>query len=144
MARHKFKKGTKFWANNGEKNFFLDDTPENRKFVEEESDWKPGRLKAFPIMTYKERIIRRKEKLKESLFTGKLGKRTGPEHLFLVTALVEKNTVGVGQVRAEQTRIVWARFYNQALEKVSKHFAEMNNEFEQYTVITSNVSVAIR
>ena len=144
MARYKVKKGSKFWAHDGTNNTYFDNTPENRKFVEDNPEWKLGRLRAFPIMTSIERRQRKKEKLKQSVITGKMGTRTGPEHLFLVTALVEKNTVGVGQVRAEQTRIVWARFYQQALDKVTKHFADMNTEFEQYNVLSSNISVAIR
>jgi hypothetical protein len=148
MPRYRMKKGAKFWANNGVKNMFFEENEENRKFVEENPEWKLGRLNAFPASTYTmtmaEKKARKKEKLRVALWTGKYGRIKMPEQLFLVTGVVQKNTVGVGQVQAEQTRLVWARYYEHALTKFREHFEEMNTDFEQYTVISSSISHAIK
>lgn len=64
--------------------------------------------------------------------------------MFLINGNVRLDRNGQASVTAQQTRLVYANDFNQAVAKFSTYFASMSNAHERYTVIGAAGSEAIR
>lgn len=64
--------------------------------------------------------------------------------LFLINGHVRLTRQGQEPITAEQTRIVEARDFNEAVSKYNNYFASLSNPNEIYTVVGAGGSEAIR
>ena len=66
--------------------------------------------------------------------------------IYLVEGTVQMrpNQPGGGMVQSDQRRIVWAQTSNEALQKFSAYFSNLNNVNETYVVVGAAVSEEIR
>lgn len=64
--------------------------------------------------------------------------------LFLITGQVRLDRRGQQPVTAEQTRLVYANNFQEAVAKYSSYFAGLSNQAERYTVVGAGGSEAIR
>ena len=64
--------------------------------------------------------------------------------LFLITGQVRLDRRGQAPITAEQTRLVFANNFQEAVAKYSSYFAGMSNPAERYTVVGAGGSEAIR
>ena len=80
--------------------------------------------------------------------TAMMSSSSTPNHvhdkLFLIVGNVRLDPAGRAPITAEQTRLVFANDFNQAVAKFSTYFAELSNAAECYTVIGATGSEAIR
>jgi hypothetical protein len=65
------------------------------------------------------------------------------QSLYLVEGLVKLETKNNESAQSEQKRIIWASNVQEAMEKYTAHFSDLNNQNSVYTVVNMFVSEAI-
>lgn len=66
------------------------------------------------------------------------------DSVFLIVGSVRLDRQGQAPITAEQTRIVYASDFNQAVAKFTSYFAGLSNATDRYTVVGASGSEAIR